>query len=135
MIELAIAKMWDTVKDVLYITREDFVASLDGYAIVPFFNDAKEMYGVVVHRGPAFHFILFGPKWQLTKAILRQYPGKLIEQYGYAETFTPVEDMRQQRFNKRVGFVETKRDEQYVHFRIERMPVMKTNRTMVQSFQ
>ncbi len=60
-----------------------------------------------------------GPKWTLTKEILKQFPGSLIEQYGYAETFTPIEDTRQQRFNKRLGFVETRRDDQYIYFRIE----------------
>jgi len=117
----AIDKMWDLVKDTLYVTKEQFVRSLDGWAIVPFHNDQGEMYGVVIHKGPSFHFMTFGVKWQLTKEIMRQFPGSLIDQYGYAETFTPIEDERQHRFNRRVGFVEVKRDETYVYYKIERM--------------
>ena len=112
--------IWDNVKDDLFVSKEEFVRALDGYAIVPEFNDAKEMIGVVVHKGPSFHFMVFGPKWHLTKAMLAKWPGSLIDQYGYAETHTPIDDERQHRFNRRVGFVETKRDERYVYYRIER---------------
>ena len=115
-----IDRMWDSVRDALYISKEEFVRSLDGYALVPMFNDG-EMYGVVIQKGPQFHFMTFGAKWQLNRDILRRYPGSLIDEYGYAETFTPLEDARQHRFNLRLGFVETRRDEQYVHYKIERM--------------
>lgn len=113
-------KIWDHVKDDLYVTKEQFVKSLDGYAIVPEYVEGV-LVGVVIHKGPSFHFMLFGTKWKLTKSMMAKWPGCLIDQYGYAETFTPIEDTRQQRFNTRVGFVETKRDEQYVHYKIERV--------------
>ena len=114
-------KIWDELKDVLYISKEQYIKSLDGYAIVPEFNDDGQMIGAVIHKGPHFHFILFGIKWKLTKAMLAKWPGSLIEEYGYAETMTPVEDTRQQRFNKRIGFVETKRDANYIYYKIERV--------------
>jgi hypothetical protein len=113
--------LWNHVKDDLYVTREEFVRSLDGYALHPEFNDMGQMIGVVISKGPHFHFATFGVKWKLTKAMLAKWPGSLIDKYGYAETFTPLEDTRQQRFNQRVGFVETKRDDQYVHYKIERV--------------
>lgn len=113
-------QMWDTIKDTLYISREQFEKSLEGYTVTPMANDAG-IYAVVIHRGPSFHFMTLGPKWSLTKEILRQFPGSLIALYGYAETFTPIEDTRQHRFNKRLGFVETRRDEQNIYYRIEGM--------------
>ncbi len=129
-----IDQMWGQVKDTLYITREQFEKSLEGWTITPFYNPA--LFGVVMNQGPSFHFMIFGP-WKCTKEILRQFPGSLIEKYGYAETFTPIEDERQHRFNKRVGFIETRRDDNFVHYRIEgrNMEPTKTNPDMVQSFQ
>lgn len=116
----AIDRMWDFVKNDLYISKEEFVKSLDGYAIDPEFDDNQQMIGVVIHKGAMFHFMTFGLKWHATKALLAKWPGSLIDKYGYAETHTPLEDERQHRFNRRIGFVETKRDEHNIYYRIER---------------
>ena len=113
-------RLWDSVKESLYITREQFDQSLIGYTLTPMFNE-HGMYGVVINKGPSFHFATFDVPWTLNREILKQWPGSLIEQYGYAETFTPIEDTRQNRFNRKLGFVETHRDTQYIHYRIERM--------------
>jgi hypothetical protein len=116
-----IERIWQSVCDDLYVSKSQFVASLNGYAITPEFDADAKMIGAVIHKGPDFHFILFGIKWRLDKAMLSKWPGSLIKQYGYAQTFTPIDDTRQQRFNKRLGFFETRRDENYVYYKIERM--------------
>lgn len=110
--------IWDAVKDTLYITREQFEQSLEGYTLTEMTN-TNGTYAVVLSKGPSFHFMTLGPKWSLSKEILRQWPGSLIAQYGYAETFTPLDDTRQQRFNRRLGFVETSRNDDYIFYRIE----------------
>ena len=117
---MVIDRMWDAVKDTLYISRAQFEKSLEGFVIVPEYN-GDDMVAAVMHQGPVFHFITLGPKWQLTREMLRKWPGSLIKQYGYAETYTPLEDTRQHRFNKRLGFVEIRRDAQNIYYRIEGM--------------
>ena len=114
-------KIWDTVKDTLYITREQFNQSLDAYKIIPEYTKEGDLIGAVIQNNASFHFVVFGIKWSLNKELLARWPGQIIEQYGYAETYTPFEDTRQQRFNKRIGFFETHRDNKYVYFRIEKM--------------
>lgn len=121
MREALIDRMFSESKKSLYFTtREAFAKSLDDYDLSPMYQDGK-MYAVVVSKGPEFHFMVMGEKWTLNKEILEEYPGSLIRRFGYAETFTPVEDERQHRFNKRLGFVETRRDENNVYYKIERM--------------
>lgn len=117
----AIEKLWEVVaaEPDVYVTREQFLKNLEGYEVTPEYFEG-EMIGVVLNKGPAFHFTTFGKPWRADKAMLAKWPGSLIDRYGYAETFTPIEDTRQQRFNRRVGFVETHRDAQYVYYRIER---------------
>jgi len=114
-------KIWDAVKDTLYITQEQFEKSLSGYKVVPEYTKEGDLIGAVIQNGASFHFIVFGIKWKLDRALLAKWPGQVIEQYGYAETYTPLEDTRQQRFNKRIGFFETHRDNKYVYFKIEKM--------------
>ncbi len=114
-------KIWDATQADLYISKQQFIMSLDGYEITPEFDSDGNTIGAVINKGPDFHFILFGIKWKLDRAMLQRWPGSLIEKYGYAQTFTPISDTRQQRFNKRLGFFETKRDDNYVYYKIERM--------------
>ncbi len=116
----AIDTFWDCVKDKVYIDKETFIRNLYGYTLTEFAND-EGVYLIIVEKGPHFHFITTGVKWKLNKEILQKYPGSLIEEFGFAETKTPIEDTRQQRFNKRLGFIETGRDQTYVYYRIHKM--------------
>jgi hypothetical protein len=104
----------------LFVTREAFEKGLEGW-------DLHDLHGptgvaiIFVVKGPEFHFCKCDPAYQVTREDLRQWPGSLIERYGYAETRTPKDDTRQQRFNQRLGFVQVGEDEQHVHYRITRM--------------
>lgn len=114
---------WRKVSDQLYVTPEQFAESMSGYELSPEFNVDGEIHSVVIHAGPDFHFLTLGPKWSLNKDILSRWPGKLIEQFGYATTTTPLDDVRQHRFNKRLGFFEVSRDNVNVNYKIEKMNV------------
>lgn len=101
----------------LYLTREQFEQTLVGWEIEPVEKGGRVI-GVFVIRGPEFHFAKFDDT-PADRAILRKYPGALIERYGYATTKTPKEDARQLRFNERLGFYRVGEDEYDIHLRID----------------
>jgi hypothetical protein len=113
-----IGRLWEDSP--LYLSREEFQQSLDGWTLDPVEHEGKVV-GVFVVKGPHFHFAKFDPSYQAGRSILRRYPGELIRQHGYACTLTPKEDERQQRFNERLGFYRTGEDEYDIHYRIDAM--------------
>ena len=114
--------IWNQVKETLYLTREQFLETLAGWNIDPLYNE-NGLFAAVLTQGPKFHCMTFGTKWALNKEILQKYPGSLIAEFGYAETFTPKDDARQNRFNRRLGFYVTHEDADYIHYRIDRMSI------------
>jgi len=119
--EEIIELLWQQAQQTLYIDREAFIRSLDGWTIDPQYNDADELACVWLTNGPQLHFTTFGNKWCATRDDIRKRVGTLIDRYGHAETFTPKEDSRQARFNKLIGFFVTHEDEFYIHYKIERL--------------
>lgn len=113
--------LWQQVSDKLYIARERFVEGLVGWKLDPQYNEAGELAVVWMTRGPDLHFTTFGARWALSRSDIRARLLPLIEAFGYAKTDTPIEDVRQQRFNRLLGFVETGRDAFHIHYRIERL--------------
>jgi hypothetical protein len=113
-----IAALWKDSP--LFLTLEEFTRGLEGWQLDPI-PGPQGVAGVVVHKGPQFHFAKFDPSFQVGRDILKRYPGELIARYGYAETKTPIDDARQQRFNARLGFVEVSRDDLDITYRINRM--------------
>lgn len=110
----------------LFYTREQFERTLDGWQIHEVYG-ASGIAGVVITRGPEFHFAKWDPAYQVSRADLRRWPGELIEQHGYAITRTPKYDKRQQRFNERLGFERVGEDEYDIHYRITRLRVKDTS--------
>ena len=105
----------------LFLTREQFEQSLDGWTLDPVFRTDCSICLIFVSRGPEFHFAKFGADIQISRAHLKKYPGSLIEKYGYALTKTPLADRRQQRFNERLGFYRIAEDEYDIHYRIDHL--------------
>lgn len=113
--------LFEQAQQTLYISKEDFIRSLDGWTLEPQYNDAEELTCAWLTKGPQLHFATFGKQWKATRDDIRKRVGSLITKCGHAETFTPKEDARQRRFNKLIGFVETHEDDFYVHSKIERL--------------
>lgn len=113
-----IERLW--LESPLFLTRAEFEQSLQGWQIETVQGPAG-VAGVVLSKGPEFHFAKFDAAFQVTREILRRWPGELIERHGYALTRTPKEDTRQRRFNERLGFQAVGEDEFDVHYRITRM--------------
>lgn len=105
----------------LFMTREQFAKSLDGWTIDPVLRDDGNISLIFVSRGPEFHFAKFGTDLQASRDLLKKYPGELIAQHGYALTKTPKTDTRQIRFNERLGFCRVGEDEFDIHYRIDQM--------------
>jgi hypothetical protein len=113
-----IARLWKDSP--LFLTLEQFTQGLQGWELDPI-QGPDGIAGVIVHRGPEFHFAKFDPAFQVDRSILKKYPGDMIARYGYAQTKTPIDDTRQQRFNQRLGFVEVARDDLDITYQIHRM--------------
>ena len=105
----------------LFVSREEFERTLDGWTLEPVHDAAGEVAVIFVVKGPEFHFCKLDETYQATREILRRYPGELIARHGYALTRTPKEDRRQRRFNERLGFYAVGEDEHDVHYRIDKL--------------
>lgn len=105
----------------LFLTREQFEQSLDGWTLDPVLREDGSIGIIFVSKGPEFHFQKFGTDIQATRAILKKYPGEIIARHGYALTKTPKTDTRQARFNRRLGFFVTGEDEFDFHMRIDHL--------------
>lgn len=112
--------LWDAVKESLYCSREDYVASLEGWTLSPIERDGVQI-AIRIQKGPEFHFIMTGATKSVTRADIRACIQPIIDAHGYATTRTPREDVRQQRFNQALGFFKTGEDEFDIHYRIEKM--------------
>lgn len=113
-----IGKLWQDSP--LFLTRAEFEKTLEGWTLEPIYKDG-EVAVVFVVKGPEFHFSKLDPSYQAGREILRRYPGELIARYGYALTRTPKDDVRQMRFNSRLGFFVIGEDEYDLHLRIEKL--------------
>lgn len=106
--------------ETLFIPKEQFVRTLGDWTVERFVIDG-ELAFAALSKGPEFHFQSFGTGHPITPTMIREYLRKIIDEYGYAKTATPKEDVRQHRFNLRFGFTVTGEDEYDVHYRIERL--------------
>ena len=116
--------LWAAVEPLVYITREQYLAGLEGWTITPHEADGV-LVAVVITRGPELHFVTFGSAWKLTRADLRRYLDPLLAAHGRVETKTPKDDLRQRRFNRILGFAETGEDEFHVHLTLRHPPFSK----------
>jgi hypothetical protein len=108
-------------KTPLFITREQFSQSLEGWTLDPTLRADGSVGIIFVSKGPEFHFSKFGSDIQISRQHLKRYPGDIIKQHGYALTKTPRSDTRQVRFNERIGFYRIGEDEFDVHYRIDHL--------------
>lgn len=114
--------LWEHLRNTPGLTRFEFLHNLHGWMLDAVYQ-AGEVVAIFIVKGPEFHFVKLNLVAQANKSILKQYPGQLIEKYGYAETHTPkTPDFdRQHKFNKIIGFVPIREDEANVYYRIEKL--------------
>lgn len=111
--------LWAKAEPALYISRDQFMASLDGWRMeVLGVADAPAF--VFLIKGPEFHFDTLGTGLGAPMKKFREIIQAIIDEHGYATTRAPIDDTKQQKLNRIFGFVETRRDHLDVHFRIEK---------------
>jgi hypothetical protein len=102
----------------LFLTREQFEQSLDGWELDPVEVDGRTI-GVFLVKGPEIHFAKFDQSTANRSHLKRL--AQVIAQHGYATTRTPKDDARMLRLNARLGFYKVGEDEWDVHLRIDRL--------------
>jgi len=110
--------LWAKTEPTSFLSKELFIRGLDGWNIKPVWMD-DELAFVTAQRGPDFHFQSMGGGHKLTRAMINDYLQKIINEHGYAATKTPVDDVKQRRFNELFGFKVVGEDEYEIHYRIE----------------
>lgn len=111
-----IGRLWQDCP--LFLSREEFAKTLDGWTIEPVEVDGRTI-GVFLVKGPEIHFSKFDDT-SVTRSHLARL-AQLIAEHGHAITRTPKDDVRMLRLNQRLGFYKVGEDEWDVHLRIDKL--------------
>lgn len=111
--------LWQHRPELLFITKEQFVSSLDGWDFDPREVDGKLAF-IWMSKGPELHFAAMGARLPMSKGMLRAVLQPIIDRHGHVMVKTPKHDERQQRFNRTIGFREVGEDHYDIHFRMDR---------------
>lgn len=120
MRESIVDLLWDKVEPVLYISKDQFVDSLEGWEIEPLVVEGEIAF-VILTRGPEFHFDSLRTGHKIPLSRIRETIERLIATHGYAETRTPREDFKQRRVNVLFGCERVGEDEYDIHYRLEKI--------------
>ena len=107
-------ELWEAMRGIILLDRDEFERAFDGCEVEVFDRFIR------VNKGPEFHFVSRA-NGSATKQDIRDCVQPIIDKYGHATTKTPIHDTRQQSLNRRIGFIETSRDENNVFFRSEKL--------------
>lgn len=110
--------LWQQAAKTLYLTREQFEASLLGWSIEEVHVEGA-LAGAILRKGPELHFASFGTGHVATRKIVLDAVRGQLEQFGHVVTKTPKEDERQGRFNRLVGFKVVGSDKFDTHYRLD----------------
>jgi hypothetical protein len=113
-------KIWRQVEPSVFISRREFMAGLEGWDIAAREIDG-EIVGATLVRGPEFHFVSFGARKTFASSLIADCLQPIIAEHGFVRTRTPKDDLRQRRFNERIGFRVESEDEYFTIFRAERI--------------
>ena len=111
--------LWQHRPELLFVTKEQFAAALDGWEIDPRKVDGEIAF-VWLSKGPELHFVCTATGKSMPKAMLRDVLQGVLDRHGYVVVKTPKDDARQQRFNRTVGFRQIGEDEYDVHLRLDK---------------
>ena len=109
--------LWEGVSEALYISKEQYAESLKDWKIDPVEIDG-ELAFITAVKGSEFHFASLNTGKHMPGKRLRAFVQGIIDEYGYADTKTPRDDVKQQRFNTFLGFEIAGEDALDIHFRI-----------------
>jgi hypothetical protein len=112
--------IWASVNDMLFCTKEEFLATLDESTVWPLIKDGV-LLALRISDGPELHIVTTKTR-QFTMGDVREMLRPLIEKYSYATTCISRRDKRQQRFVERIGFRRIKEDDYDVIYFIDKLP-------------
>lgn len=113
-------KIWEQVEASVFVSRAEFLRGLDGWDVREVEVNGR-VAGAILTRGPEFHFATFGETTRITARMARELLQPIIDQYGYVDTRTPKDAIRQQRFNLLIGFEAWGEDEFFIHYRAHKL--------------
>lgn len=122
-------KIWRQVEPTVFISRQQFIDGLENWEITPRQIDGK-IIGATLTDGPEFHFVTFDRGNPVPRALIADCLQPIIDRHGFVNTSTPRDDVRQRRFNERIGFRVESDDEYFTYFRMERMNLHGTQKCL-----
>lgn len=122
-----IDRLWGQAEPKVFIGRDEFVRSLEGWQIEPVEIDGDLAY-VTMTKGPEFHFTTFG-QHRGTPKMIRDAIQPIIDRHGFVRTRTPKDADRQHRFNRLIGFVADGEDEFFIYYRMKKLTLHRTAET------
>jgi len=119
MINRAIILIYNSVKNRLDITLEQFAEALKDWDFVELEHDGQ-LFGVVMIKDNELHVSFDGvPKFSIRKHI-KETIGKVIQKYGYAVTVVTKGNKKGLNFCKRFGFVVINEDQSNIYMKCDR---------------
>ncbi len=110
-----VSHLWSKVEEKLYITKEQFVTTLENWNVFEIGGGSH----IGMTKGPEFHIDGVIDSATLPLSEISKVLSDLVDRHGFASTRTPKEDLRQRRFNERFGAVATGEDEYDVHYQFK----------------
>lgn len=125
--------LWAKAEPTVFVEKDQFVRALDDWKIYGLYRDGVL---AVIHmdKGPELHFETMHSGVSFTRDDVAAVVQHLIDEFGYAVTKTPKQEMRQRRFNELVGFRMVGEDEYDIHYRIDQIRGYRRG-SQCQSFQ
>jgi hypothetical protein len=114
-------RLWRLAEPTVFVSREQYLKSFDGWTVNEVKIDGKPAFVTMV-RGPEFHFASLNTGARISMQMIREFLKPIVAEYGHAITRTPKGDLRQDRFNRRIGFSAIGTDEFNTIYRIRRLP-------------
>ena len=121
----AIAMLYESVKDRLTISLNDFNKCLIDWKIIPLHQD-NEVIGAIMQKDSELH-IGYGKR---SKASIRGHLAalkKVIDEYGYATTSVLKDNPKGLNFCKRLGFIELAQESDKILLRCYRSKYVPKN--------
>ena len=108
--------LWQAVEPVMFITKEQFLASLCQWEIDIIETEGEPAF-ITLTRGPEFHIHSVGSGRRIPLREIERRIGVLVERYGYAETRTPKHMAKQRKINEMFGAMIVGEDDLDIHYR------------------
>ena len=112
-----IEELWRRAAPAVFISREEFIANLEGCEIALVEHDGAPL-AIRVVRGAEYHFVTLGTGKPIPLAVVRAELQPIIDAHGCVTTRTPKDEPRQRRFNRAIGFEPVGEDEFFIHYRM-----------------